>query len=370
MMQVKARYYPWADFVRVLATWMVIQLHVSGNLLYKWGDIHWHYWMAGNLYDSSVRASVPLFFMLSGALLLGKREPLHVFFRKRISKILYPFLLWSFLYWLWFFHLQSGDYPSLKDFETFLFSLPSNPAYSHLWFFYPLIGLYLFTPLFRFWNGQGAKLERYYFLTLWFLLGPVILIIKYFLGVNFCCCRFIDLSFASQPVLLASGYFFAGYMLREIKLTPRRVLLAGMLFGLMILLTAAGVYALTVQSGTPVLFLYDYYTPNIVLMSASAFVLFRAVGEWLSKTFPSFFAATFSRLAPLTFGVYLVHFMILDTLADGIGGVKISAMRLLYPRYHIAPYYSVPIATLVVFVLSFLVTAVLRKTPLRNYLAP
>ncbi|MBK9210985.1 MAG: acyltransferase family protein [Anaerolineales bacterium] len=47
------------------------------------------------------RAAVPLFFMVSGFLLLKKEEPYSVFFRKRAVKVAVPFFIWSVIYLLW-----------------------------------------------------------------------------------------------------------------------------------------------------------------------------------------------------------------------------------------------------------------------------
>jgi len=65
----------WADLLRVFAICLVVILHTASPLLYIWTKktrpIEWH---IGNIIDSAVRSGVPLFIMLSGALLLGKEE--------------------------------------------------------------------------------------------------------------------------------------------------------------------------------------------------------------------------------------------------------------------------------------------------------
>ena len=56
---------------------------------------------------------VPLFVMLTGALLLapGKQdEPLGVFFKKRFSRIGFPFLFWGALYFIWDFYVENQPF--------------------------------------------------------------------------------------------------------------------------------------------------------------------------------------------------------------------------------------------------------------------
>lgn len=42
-----------------------------------------------------IKTAVPIFFMVSGALLLGKDEPISVIFRKRISRFVQVILVFS-----------------------------------------------------------------------------------------------------------------------------------------------------------------------------------------------------------------------------------------------------------------------------------
>ncbi|MBD2598484.1 acyltransferase family protein [Nostoc spongiaeforme FACHB-130] len=80
----------WADYVRVIANFFVIFLHSAAPLLYQFKKIPDSYWITGNIYDSGVRMCVPLFFMLSGYLLLEKQETLETFFKKRFKRIFIP----------------------------------------------------------------------------------------------------------------------------------------------------------------------------------------------------------------------------------------------------------------------------------------
>jgi surface polysaccharide O-acyltransferase-like enzyme len=51
-----------------------------------------------DFYYAFSRIAVPLFFLLSGYLLLQKEEPLGVFFKKRAWKVFLPFIAWSLIY--------------------------------------------------------------------------------------------------------------------------------------------------------------------------------------------------------------------------------------------------------------------------------
>ena len=79
------------DLLRIFASFMVVMLHVSA---FYWDKIQpqTEQWRALNLFDSAVRSCVPLFFMLSGALLLSQEgtADLSALFGRRLPKVLLP----------------------------------------------------------------------------------------------------------------------------------------------------------------------------------------------------------------------------------------------------------------------------------------
>ena len=58
------------DWLRVLATIAVVTIHVAAGYVSVLDANNASRWMAGNLFESISRASVPIFVMISGALLL------------------------------------------------------------------------------------------------------------------------------------------------------------------------------------------------------------------------------------------------------------------------------------------------------------
>ena len=90
----------WLDVVRCVAMLMVIGVHcidpfyISPTMRVIPEYTHW-----AAIYGSLLRPSVPLFVMMTGLLLLPVRQqPLGTFYKKRIFRVLFPFLIWSVLY--------------------------------------------------------------------------------------------------------------------------------------------------------------------------------------------------------------------------------------------------------------------------------
>ena len=80
------------DFLRVCSMAAVVYLHTTAGALRTPDNVPvWHF---SNLITSLCTTAVPLFFMLSGALLLKeeKTADLSVLFRRRLPKVLIPLL--------------------------------------------------------------------------------------------------------------------------------------------------------------------------------------------------------------------------------------------------------------------------------------
>ena len=143
----------------------------------------------GAAYGSFLRPCVPLFVMITGALLLPVKGDTSVFYKKRISRVFWPFLIWSVLYNLfpWITGLLGLSPEVILDFFPYsgeevarqslgislryIAEIPLNFSIVdvHMWYIYLLIGLYLYLPIFSAWvekaSGKGqvmvsAGLER------------------------------------------------------------------------------------------------------------------------------------------------------------------------------------------------------------------
>ena len=91
----------WLDAVRLVAMFAVVCCHSTDPFNFYPGpepdniaDIK----LWGAIYGAVLRPCVPLFVMLTGALLLPVRGDTETFYRKRIGRVFWPFLLWSVIY--------------------------------------------------------------------------------------------------------------------------------------------------------------------------------------------------------------------------------------------------------------------------------
>lgn len=150
--------YACSDYIRVIACFLVVLLHVSALQFETFSPA----WPSALVYDSLSRMAVPLFFMLSGFLLLDRETgPLSRFYLRRYVRILLPFVVICIIY---YFTPQYAGY----DLPAYLLHLATHYVDYHLWYVYALAGLYLTLPFFiKILHGpDGPELARLY-LVIW-----------------------------------------------------------------------------------------------------------------------------------------------------------------------------------------------------------
>lgn len=343
----------WADYIRVFATFFVILLHSAAPLLYRYNELPRVNWWIGNAYDSVVRICVPLFLMLSGYLLLEKKdESLKLFFQKRINKIVVPLLVWSVIYVLWRVYYESSSQLSLYSFYSIVFS----PAYYHLWFLYTIIGVYLSMPILRIIAKNSDKRTINYYLLLWFFAASLLPLIKKLTGLH----SSLDLLSISG----FSGYLLLGLQLGKYQSSTKVATTSAGVFLLCTAITLIGTYLLTIRNrGVFDEYLYGYLSPNVLIASAAAFVGIKHLIENNSVFHQPIVLSIVRSLSSASLGIYFVHTIFLYLLSRGDFGFSLNGFKG-------NPIYSIPATALTASFLSYLVIAAIKQIPIINRIAP
>lgn len=338
----------WTNNLRVLATISVIFLHVSGQILIQYGTVSNFVWWIGNLYDGSVRFCVPVFVMLTGALLLPKTYKLSEFLRKRFLRIILPFLFWSFVYILFALNtklLQNHNITTL-EIITWALDLLKSGSSTHLWYIYMIIGIYLFIPILSKWIQNSDEKLILYFLIIWLI--DMILSQPIFENFN----TDIDLSYFSDFI----GYLVLGYYLsiKTFKYSKKTINIAAILLIFTgIIITILGTYFLSCNDGKFNQYFYGYLTTNTLIVSIGIFVIFK---NW-DSTNPKLLNIV-DFISKYSYGIYLVHVLVLLYLSKI--GIDYSLMN---------PIFSIPITSFLCLMFSILIIYVLNKMPYGKYIS-
>ena len=136
------------ELLRLLAIFLVVFNHSQerGFELYMLENVSRVNYYGSLLLGIICKIAVPLFFLVSGGLLLHREEPIRTVLRKRVSRIGISLILFSgilYLFWVrWGYRESPGMVDCLRQFWESGISAP-------YWYLYAYLGLMLMLPLLR-----------------------------------------------------------------------------------------------------------------------------------------------------------------------------------------------------------------------------
>jgi len=328
----------YATKLRAFAILAVLLIHISTPLVRQ--EVGSFEWWVGNVVDGSMRWAVPIFIMLSGMLLLGRGESQLNVVKKRVPRLLIPLLFWSLLYSLWDIRY---------DLETFsvqqiLTDFYQNDVKYHLWYLYTLLGLYLAMPLFKTFIQHGRKSDLLYFILLDYIISATFEVLSSLLDIR--------LGNGFGYFLGYGGYFLLGYYLANTSLNKKTTNLIHLLGSAALLVTIIGTWFFSAEQGSLNQVFYKYLSLTTPIVSVSVFLLIKDL--WNTEN-----SRLTTVIANYSFGIYLIHPMILDVLR---GEEFIQLTGISDVTTH--PMIYVTFMFIVVLTFSILSTFILSKIPL------
>lgn len=309
------------DILNVASCFAVVALHVSLSVFTpeRTSD-----WLTDVWFQACSIFAVPVFFMISGANLLGYRERYSTkeFFFKRLRRVGLALLCGSALCYIIFCRWPMGFYAaesyasgvSLLDFAKRFMTNQINDIY---WFLYKIIFLYLVTPLFSL--ALGNKRLMHYLVCLALVAGIGFPFAR-FMGID---SKVFSTSLAWPLFSDVSVFYYllGGYIARYYKETERNVIPHLLVFvGATILM---GIWGL-VSNGFFADVLADSYlnypigtaSPLCALQAVSLYLLLNDLEPRLQRMPRAARWAT-SRLSGASLTVYLIHILFINALPVG-----------------------------------------------------
>ena len=324
----KNQHIVWLDVVRFIAMFTVVCCHCTDPFNFypgtapNIGEIK----LWGAIYGSVLRPCVPLFVMITGALLLPVRGDASTFYKKRIPRVFYPFLIWSVLYNLfpWItgllglnpqiildFFPYAGEEVMQQSFSVsleYILMIPFNFSILavHMWYIYLLIGLYLYLPVFSAWVEKASERAKLMFLLAW---GVTLLLPYYYQFVS----NYLwgTCSWNSFGMLYAfagfNGYLLLGHYLKNLEWSLKKTLAIGIpMFAVgyaVTFLSFRHITALPEYTDEMLELFFTYCSLNVVMMTIPVFMLAKKVkvnSERMKKAL--------ANLTVCGFGIYMIHY--------------------------------------------------------------
>ena len=366
----------WLDVIRCVAMIMVIGVHcidpfyISPTMRAIPEYTHW-----AAIYGSLLRPSVPLFVMMTGLLLLPvKKQPLGKFYKKRIYRVLFPFLIWSVLYsmfpWVtgvlglpkeiigdFFCYTQGQESQSLIDSLKDVAMIPFNFSHkeNHMWYIYLLIGLYLYMPFFSAWIENADRKTKRAFLLIWIISLFIPYLKEYVANCLFERSGYVFGTDTWNEFGLF--YYFAGfngYLLLGHYVKKGNDWSLMKTFILCILMFAVGYYITytgfsTTASNpnateTEMELFFTFCSPNVLLMTLATFLLLQKVVITNSTVIK-----VLANMTQCGFGIYMVHYFVVGPFF-----LLIGPSSLFIPL-------QVPLMAICIFLCSWAFTSLIYK---------
>lgn len=295
------------EVMRIVAAYFVIFNHGGGFTLfqsYETGSIQFWTYLFMSIF---CKFAVPLFFMISGALLLGKEEPIKVVLKKRVGKMVVVLVAISLVYYVGGLVFGRIPFEGLRNIWDFLGKLSSGQGSGHLWYMYSYIVLLLLLPFFRVMIKGMTKNMITYFCILAIAFNCVIPVVQY-------------LMFQGEHELYASFHIFTmkniaapfiGYWLLVrldySRVKRKHIILLWVANIASICLACLMTYITIKNIGTNSGYEAERFFYNFATLNAATILI--TIKKYYKPFTSERINKIISTVAGATFGIYLFHFL-------------------------------------------------------------
>ena len=319
------------DILRVISMIMVIIIHIANVYCRSYGMISTKSYLISLIFNTICRVSVPIFFMISGSLLLDRSFNKEKYI-KRVLKYIVLIVVWDIIYLVWEYFYLGVTYDKL-------YMLIIDPYRAHLWFLYTILVLYAIQPLLKLIMDKSNNVVKIILLTVWIILSLASMINPYVAKF------FTIFSYIGYFIIGKYLYdFIKKYDLRKYNISL--VLIMIICFSISIWMN----YSLSIKLNQFYNLFFAYRTPFIMISSFALYVLI--ISNYRKDSLNKFITG----LSDLSLGVYLIHGIFLDVTVKIFIYSSINSLI------------GIPVFTVIIFVLSIISTIIIKKIKYLNYI--
>ena len=283
------------DILRIIACFLVLLCHTI-SFTYNSKVIEENWFISNALYYIS-KIAVPIFFMVSGALMLRKDIDYRQIAKKIFFRLLIPLLVISII-----IYFKRTPIFNLENIINFVKEFLNAEILLPLWFLYSLIGMYICTPFLRKMVKNMEDKDFKILFAIWIIATGIIPIISYYTQIK------ITNYFIIPIIGRYIPYYLLGYYMFErnaIKTTKKGLILVSIL-GLVSLIFSVVLTYFDIkifQKETMFLDKVDYI--NLIIMTFSVCYIVKYIFE--NRKFSEKVEKLIVNISSTTFGIYIIH---------------------------------------------------------------
>lgn len=291
------------EILRIISAFLVIFNHeVAFSFYYK---THGASQIIFLILSIITTINIPIFFMISGTLLLNKQEDYKTVFKKRISKFLIVLLLFSVITYLLRYWYGEIDQISLGN---FIRSFVGGKVHFSYWFMYAYLGFLLMLPLLQRITAAIKKQDFNVLFILHLIIFTIIPLIDLFFVAHSKNGFRLSSDF-NAPLATIKAFFYpiVGYYIDQ-KINIKKVTRKNIISMLFVLVGCFVVTAIAViYAGNRMGYDQRYLRLFDYLISIIVFLLVKIFCEKVMKDKYTKLSKFLCLIGSLTFGIYLLH---------------------------------------------------------------
>ena len=305
------------DAIRTVALVRVLMVHVSAYIVLAYPLPSGKEFIVGNLFNGLFRAGVPLFIMLTGALLLDEDRAFDVkkFYKNSLLPMVWLTIGWLLAYGAFYAAVLPalrGEPASAGAFWDFLLSFQGS-NYPHLWYMFFLVGMYLSIPILRLFVKRENKP---YILGL--ILGTVVFAylvntLNVFTRNSTITVSAFAGKFHMEYLTSYLGYLLLGWYLTNFRPEKKQRIILYVLGAAAVCLSIITVQLSIGRIPNIRGFVYEQGTLPMLFYSCASFVLISEVCRGKTTT-----NRVFVALGKWGFGIYMIHVAYLELFTQVI----------------------------------------------------
>ncbi|WP_295112339.1 acyltransferase [uncultured Methanobrevibacter sp.] len=342
------------DVLRAFAIIGIVFCHVS--TIFVLTSINTPNLYISTFYNCFRDISIPVFVMLSGILLLNRKDSFKNFFQKRLSRILIPFIFWAIVYAIYDFIYVGHVFDWNVLFNIFI-AKPGTLGVT-FWYIWMIIVIYIAIFIINQIIAYGNKRMDGFaskFINILTAFAILFIILDYFdvFHLFYRSMLFYYFSFLSYVII---GYFMANNDFIGKRISAKKmVLITSMIvfFGYIFYIVGYVVPTTNINSHFTY---FGYFNPLIVIISVNAFLFAKYLSktDFLKNIEDTQIGNVLSLVSRYSFGIYLAHFIIL----------KRVIARLFFISQNLA--IAIPVYVIITIVLCIVILWILGKIPYVN----
>ncbi len=256
-----------------------------------------------------LRFSIPIFFMITGTLVLSRtNENKLKIIKYRVIKLFIPLLSWSLIYnYFKISRTLKESFHFLSFLKITFIGIIEGTSFSHFWFIYVILAIYTISPFIAKMLQSSEKKEIEYLLLLWLFAN--VFYTTFQITYKQLSHKQVEIAFFNIPLILNyTGYFILGYYLEKYKIKVKNSkLILSLLFSFCFLLSLEIIFGSTNEH------MNTYLTFTTFISSTSIYLLIKRGKYNMVKDTNLILLKSFSKSA---MGVYFIHLIILLKLKD------------------------------------------------------